>query len=308
MRPGTPSPQPSPASGRGKEEDRYALDRRQLRRAFERASTGYDRAAVLQATVRERLLARFEYVKLVPESIVDAGCGTGHASRELKRRYPRALVIALDIATGMLHAAGRQRGWLRRFERVCADARSMPFADASVDLLYSNLMLQWCDDLDALFAEFSRVLKPHGLLTFSTFGPDTLKELRAAWASVDDRTHVHRFIDMHDIGDALVRCGLSEPVLDVEAFTLTYEDAFALMRDLKAIGAHNVSAGRAAALTGRGRLAAMASAYERYRTAGRLPATYEVVYGQAWGAIGHRPGMGGEVRIPADAIGRRSKG
>jgi malonyl-CoA O-methyltransferase len=198
---------------------------------------------------------------------------------------------------------------LRRFERVCADAQRLPLAEASVDLIYSNLMLQWCNDLDALFAEFSRVLKPGGLLTFSTFGPDTLKELRVAWSSVDSHTHVHRFIDMHDIGDALVRAGLSEPVLDVETFTLTYETTLALMGDLKAIGAHNAAAGRAPGLTGRGRLIAMSAAYERFRTSGRLPATYEVVYGQAWGrSPGNRPGASGEVRIPATSIGHRSRG
>ena len=289
--------------------DRFTLDRSRVRRSFERASASYDRAAVLQTDVRKRLLARLEYVSLAPQAIVDAGCGTGHASRELKRLYPRALVVALDLAPGMLRAAARQRGWLRRFERVCADAQRMPLADASVDLLYSNLMLQWCDDLDALFAECRRVLKPRGLLTFSTFGPDTLKELRAAWASVDAHTHVHRFIDMHDIGDALMRAGLTEPVLDVEPFTLTYADTFTLMRDLKAIGAHNAAAGRAPGLTGRGRLSAMSAAYERYRTSGRLPATYEVVYGQAWGqALGARPGASGEVRIPATSIGRRTGG
>ncbi len=289
--------------------DRFALDHRQVRRAFERASAAYDRAAVLQTNVRNHLLARLEYVKLAPQVIVDAGCGTGHASRELKRLYPRARVVALDIAPGMLRAAARQRGWLRRFDRVCADAVRMPLPDASVDLLYSNLLLQWCNDLGTVFAEFRRVLKPHGLLTFSTFGPDTLKELRAAWASVDDHTHVHRFIDMHDIGDALVRAGVSEPVLDVELFMLTYDDTLALMRDLKAIGAHNVAAGRCAGLTGRGRLKAMSAAYESYRTAGRLPATYEVVYGQAWGRpVEHRHMPPGEVRIPADSIGRRSKG
>jgi malonyl-CoA O-methyltransferase len=292
----------------GSEGDRFALDRRRVRRSFERASPGYDRAAVLQTDVRRRLLARLEYVRLEPQVIVDAGCGTGHASRELKRLHPRALVIALDIAPGMLRAAARQRGWLRRFERVCADAQRLPLAEASVDLLYSNLMLQWCDDLDALFAEFRRVLKPRGLLTFSTFGPDTLKELRSAWASVDAHTHVHRFIDMHDIGDALVRAGLSEPVLDVEPFTLTYDDTFALMGDLKAIGAHNAAAGRAPGLTGRGRLSAMSAAYEHHRSAGKLPATYEVVYGQAWGgAPRQRPGAPAEVTIPADSIGRRSK-
>jgi malonyl-CoA O-methyltransferase len=202
----------------------------------------------------------------------------------------------------MLRAAGRQRSWLRRFDRVCADALRMPLARASVDLIYSNLLLQWCNDPDAVFAEFKRVLRPHGLLTFSTFGPDTLKELRAAWASVDDYTHVNRFLDMHDIGDALVRAGLAEPVLDVERFTLTYEDAMSLMKDLKAIGAHNVTAGRPAGLTGRGRLESMLAAYEQQRTDGRLPATYEVVYGRAWGGEERAR----EIRVPVETIGRRA--
>jgi malonyl-CoA O-methyltransferase len=289
------SPLPAP-------EDRFVLDTAQVRRAFERASAEYDRAAVLQANVRDRLLERLEHVKLEPSVIVDAGCGTGHASRALKDRYRRARVIALDIAPGMLRAAGRQRSWLRRFDRVCADALRMPLASASVDMIYSNLLLQWCNDPDAVFAEFKRVLRPHGLLTFSTFGPDTLKELRAAWASVDDYTHVNRFLDMHDIGDALVRAGLAEPVLDVERFTLTYEDAMTLMKDLKAIGAHNVTAGRPAGLTGRGRLKSMLAAYEQQRTDGRLPATYEVVYGRAWGGEDRAR----EIRVPVEMIGRRA--
>ncbi len=289
-------------------DDRFVLDSAQVRRSFDRASTEYDRAAILQADVRARLLARLQYVKLTPTLVVDAGCGTGHASRALKRLYPRARVIALDIAPGMLRAAGRQRGWFRRFDRVCADAAHLPLADASVDLLFSNLMLQWCNDPDALFAEFRRVLKPHGVLSFSTFGPDTLKELRAAWASVDDYTHVNRFIDMHDLGDALMRARLAEPVLDVENFTLTYGDALALMKDLKAIGAHNVTAGRPAGLTGRGKLQAMTAAYEQRRTDGRLPATYEVVYGQAWGQSPDQPQQtAGEIRIPASSIGHRLK-
>jgi malonyl-CoA O-methyltransferase len=289
-------------------DDRFVLDTEHVRRAFERASAGYDRAAVLQADVRNRLLARLADLELKPRVIVDAGCGTGHASRALKRLYPRARVIALDIAPGMLRAAGQQRGRLRRFDRVCADALRMPFGNASFDLIYSNLLLQWCNDPDAVFAEFGRVLRPGGLLVFSTFGPDTLKELRAAWASVDEYTHVNRFLDMHDIGDAMVRAGLSEPVLDIEHFTLTYADALALMKDLKAIGAHNVTAGRPTGLTGRGRLQAMIVAYEQRRTDGRLPATYEVVYGQARGRPREelRTG-GGEIRIPASAIGHRTK-
>jgi malonyl-CoA O-methyltransferase len=274
-----------------------------MRRAFERASQSYDRAAVLQTEVRARLLARLQYLKLepAPQIILDAGCGTGHGARELKKRFPRARVLALDIATGMLREAGRNQGWWRRFDRVCADAERMPLADASVDLIFSNLMLQWCAEPDAVFHEFKRVLKPRGLCTFSTLGPDTLMELRAAWAAVDERTHVSRFLDMHDIGDALVRARLAEPVLDVERFTLTYDTAIALMRDLKAIGAQNATAGRPSGLTGRAAFAAVTQAYERFRSEGRLPATYEVVLGQAWGAIPRQS----EVRVPISDIARR---
>jgi malonyl-CoA O-methyltransferase len=274
-----------------------------MRRAFERASQSYDRAAVLQTEVRARLLARLQYLKLepAPQIILDAGCGTGHGARELKKRFPRARVLALDIATGMLREAGRNQGWWRRFDRVCADAERMPLADASVDLIFSNLMLQWCVEPDAAFHEFKRVLKPRGLFTFSTLGPDTLMELRAAWAAVDERTHVSRFLDMHDIGDALVRARLAEPVLDVERFTLTYDTAIALMHDLKAIGAQNATAGRPTGLTGRAAFAAVTQAYERFRSEGRLPATYEVVLGQAWGAIPRQS----EVRVPISDIARR---
>jgi malonyl-CoA O-methyltransferase len=185
--------------------------------------------------------------------------------------------------------------------------RQLPFADASVDIAVSNLMLQWCGDLDAAFREIRRVLKPDGLLIFTTFGPDTLRELRAAWATVDDYSHVNTFIDMHDIGDALVRGGLTEPVLDVERVTLTYKDVISLMRDLKVIGAHNVTEGRARGLTGRGALRQVEAAYESSRRDGVLPATYEVVYGTAWGSAG-KPGsplMDGEVHVPISAIRRR---
>jgi malonyl-CoA O-methyltransferase len=282
----------------------FELDRHQIRRAFERASSAYDRSAVLQARVRDELLARLDYTSLEPGMILDAGCGTGHASRQLKRRYSGARVIALDIAVGMLRVAARQQHWWRKFDRVCGDALALPLAAASVDLVFSSLMLQWCGDLDAALAELRRVLKPRGLLTFATFGPDTLRELRDAWARADSRTHVNRFLDMHDIGDALVRAGLGEPVLDVERYTLTYDDVHALMRDLKAIGAHNVTTGRPPGLTGRGRLAAMKAGYEAHRSGGKLPATYEVVYGQAW-APTRAPGASRESIVPVSAIGRR---
>jgi malonyl-CoA O-methyltransferase len=259
----------------------YALDTRRVRRSFDRAAETFDDAAVLQTEVRDNLLARLDWMALAPRVVVDAGAGTGHASRALIRRYPKARVIALDFSPRMLHAAGRRQSWLRRFARVCADAERLPLADGSVDLILSNLMLQWCNP-DLVFAEFRRVLAPHGLLTFTTLGPDTLRELRSAWAEVDSRTHVHQFIDMHDLGDALVRCGFASPVLDVERYTLAYADVRRVAADLKATGARNATMGRPRGLTGRRQFAALQAAYEVHRQDGRLPATYEVVFGHAW--------------------------
>jgi malonyl-CoA O-methyltransferase len=257
------------------------LDALWARRSFDRAAGSYDKAAVLHAEVRQNLLERLKLTKLVPRVVVDAGAGTGHGSAALKRRYPKALVIALDSSSRMLRAAGRRRSWLRPFERLCADAELLPLADASVDLIVSNLMLQWCNP-DAAFAEFRRVLAPQGLLSFSTFGPDTLRELRTAWAHVDGRSHVHPFIDMHDLGDALVRGGFASPVLDVERFTLSYADVRGVAADLKATGAHNAAAERLRGLTTPRKFARMQAAYEHFRHEGRLPATYEVVFAHAW--------------------------
>ena len=259
----------------------YALDTLRVRRAFDRAAKTFDAAAALHADVRTNLLARLDLMALAPRVVVGAGAGTGHASRALIRRYSKALVVALDSSPRMLQAAGRQQSWLRPFARVCGDAERLPFADGSVDLILSNLMLQWCNP-DHVFAEFRRVLAPHGLLSFTTLGPDTLRELRRAWAATDSRTHVHQFIDMHDIGDALVRGGFVSPVLDVERYTLTYLDVRRVAADLKATGAHNASRGRPRGLTGRRQFAAVETAYEALREDGRLPATYEVVFAHAW--------------------------
>jgi malonyl-CoA O-methyltransferase len=276
------APDESPPDGAAQEGvAAYGLDARWVRRSFDRAARTFDDAAVLHAQVRDNLLARLDWMAMAPRVVVDAGSGTGHASRALIRRYPKARVIAVDSSPRMLHAAGRQQSWLRRFARVCADAERLPLADGSVDLILSNLMLQWCNP-DQVFAEFRRVLAPHGLLTFTTLGPDTLREMRSAWAEVDSRTHVHQFIDMHDIGDALVRGGFASPVLDVERYTLTYLDVRRVAADLKATGAHNATMGRAKGLTGRRQFAALQAAYEAHRQDGRLPATYEVVFGHAW--------------------------
>ncbi len=284
----------------------FRLDRARLRASFDRASASYEGSSSLQARIAAELLERLELFRFTPATVLDLGSGTGRVTRELKRRYPRARIIALDIALGMLREARRHQWPWRRFDRVCGDALRLPLRDGSIDLVFSNLMLQWCEPLAAALAEVRRVLDPGGFFTFSTFGPDTLHELRTAWAEADGYNHVNHFPDMHEIGDALVRVGLMEPVLDVDRFEVGYADVLTLMRDLKAIGAHNVTAGRPRSLTGRARLARVQRAYEIFRRAERLPATYEVIYGASFGAAG-RPAasvLDGVARVAPGSIRR----
>lgn len=277
-------------------DDIYRIDKARARTAFGRAAETYDAAAVVQKLVREEMLSRLDLVKLDPQVILDAGCGTGLASHALQKRYPKSQVVSLDFAYPMLQKTRSTRGYAglahqlkslfggHKQNLLCADIEALPLADSSVGMVWSNVAIQWCNDLDAALQEFHRVLQPEGLLMFSTFGPDTLRELRAATdvASGNQYTSVSRFIDMHDIGDALVRAGFSAPVLDVERFTLTYDDVKNVMRDLKSIGAHNATDGRARGLMGKTYFAKLAQSYEQFRRDGKLPATFEVVYGHAW--------------------------
>jgi malonyl-CoA O-methyltransferase len=287
--------------------DIYRIDKARVRASFDRAAVSYDAAAVLQKEVRTRMLERLDLVKLSPGRILDAGCGTGHATVALAKQFPDSRVISLDIALGMLHKTrAAESGLVPRLGRllglaaqplVCADIEQLPLAAGSMGLVWSNLAIQWCNDLDLAFGEVSRVLQADGLFMFSTFGPDTLKELRQATAADPNHVHVSRFIDMHDIGDALVRAGFTAPVLDVEHFTLTYDDALAVMRDLKAIGAHNATEGRPRGLEGKGFLRRLTAGYEQFRREGKLPATFEVVYGHAWKAERKQPADGVPVTL-----------
>jgi malonyl-CoA O-methyltransferase len=270
--------------------DALAIDKRLVRHSFEQAAATYDAAAVLQNEVCRRMLARLDYIKLAPAAILDAGSGTGNAATGLLARFPRARVIALDLALGMARRARARRPWWRgllerggpRLAAVCGDIEQLPLAHGCAGMVWSNLAIQWSNEPQRAFAEMQRVLTPGGLVLFSSFGPDTLKELRAAFQGVDRHTHVHRFIDMHDVGDMLVASGFADPVMDMEVLTLTYADVHGLMRDLKAIGAHNLTLGRPAGLGGKSALATAARNYEAFRRDGKLPATFEVIYGHAW--------------------------
>jgi len=278
------------------------IDRRAVRRAFARAAQHYEQSAVLQREVETRLLERVVYLETRPRRVLDLGAGPGRAAALLKRRYRQAQVIALDPAAGMLALARRRGSWFRPLSAVCAEAESLPLADGTIDLVFSNLCLQWCEDLPRVLDECRRVLAPKGLLLLSTFGPDTLSELRAAWAEGDRAPHVSRFLDLPVLGDALLAAGFRDPVVDRETFTLEYTDAKALMRDLKNIGAVNADRERRRGLTGKGQLARAIAAYERFRVDGKLPATYEVVYAQAFGPEPGQPRRGASGDFAAVSV------
>lgn len=259
------------------------LDKQRIANSFGRAAADYEKNAVLQKTVAERLLSRLDYLTIQPEWIVDTGSGTGATSRSLAARYKSARITQIDLSRGMLlQSRSRSRRVFSRQHYCCADAENLPITAGSIDLVFSSLTYQWCNDLDRAFAETSRILRPNGLFVFATLGPDTLKELRASWAAVDDATHINTFFDMHDIGDALVRTGLESVVMESEIITMNYPDCLRLMRDIKIVGAHNANKSRPASLTGKQKFQKMIAAYEQFRHNNVLPATYEVVYGHAW--------------------------
>lgn len=276
-----------------------------LRRALGHAEPARDERAQPQGAVRNELLARLALLPFAPSVVVDLGAGTGHVAAALRDRWRRARVLAIDRASEQLRVARGQQSWLRRFDLVCADAARLPFREQSVDLVCSNLMLQWVPDLTRLLAEVHRVLRPGGCFMFSTLGAATLEELRGAWAAVDGNPHLIVFPDLQDLGDALLAAGFADPVIDADRHTLTYADTQALLRDLRELGARAPAVARPAGLSGRGHFARLAAAYERHRRPdGRLPATFEVVYGRAWRPA-QAPPARRETTIKPSAIGRR---
>jgi malonyl-CoA O-methyltransferase len=282
--------------------DRPALlDKHEIARSFGRAAEHYDAHAVLQHEVTSRLAERLGLFKFSPPRILDAGCGTGHGLSLLRTAYPEAELIALDLALPMLEITrnknkenNQSANWLGRLrqrltphasrltQHVCADMEHLPLKTSSLPMLWSSLALQWANDAESCLREWHRVLAPNGLLVFATFGPDTLKELRQAFAQVDGGEHVSRFTDMHDIGDMLVHAGFQHPVMEMEMLTLTYSDLRSLMRDLKGVGAHNAATSRPRGMMGKSAWRQLETAYEEFRKDGKLPSNYEVIYGHAW--------------------------
>lgn len=265
------------------------VDRRQVRRSFARAAAGYAEHDFLAREIDNRMQARLDYVKLAPELIVDIGCSRGASLAGLRQRYPEATALGLDFVPQMLppEPAADWRRWLpfARPNAACfaaGDAEKLPLGNGAAGLVWSNLLLHWLDDPVPALAEMHRVLEVGGLLMFSALGPDTLKELRSVFG--DGYAHSQRFIDMHDLGDMLVGCGFSDPVMDMEMMTLTYPDFPALLAELRASGGRCAMQARRRGLTGKAAWRAAGLGYEALAKEGRLPASFEIIYGHAWKA------------------------
>ena len=283
-------------------DDSSQLNLRDVRRRFDRAASGFDAVDFVHSATREGLLTRLAPMLIDAKTIVDLGCATGAGTRALSKQFRRAHIISIDLSQQMLRQAQHKRSFFGRRSVIQANAAALPLAAHSVDLVFANLLLPWISDPAILFTEIARVLRNEGLFIFSTLGPDSLRELRQAWQGVSDDAHVNRFLDMHDIGDAAVRSGLRDPVLDVDRLRVSYEKPEAFFADLTALGGRNSLQNRPRSLTGKARFGAMTDALT---DPGALAFDLELVYGHCWGS-GAVP-TGGEVRVDAIEIGRRKR-
>jgi malonyl-CoA O-methyltransferase len=257
--------------------------------------------------IGEELLARLDYIKIAPQRILDLGAGSGQLTKALQKRYPKAEVIGCDLAECHMQKAQKQRGWFSKTEYLTANFTALPFAKHSMDLVFSNLALYWAEDLKLVIAEIARVLKPGGVLLFSSLGPDSLLELRQSFAEVDSLPHVNIFLDMHDIGDSLLSAGLKDPVMDVERQKLSYPDVKTLCRTLKASGNRNYLKDRRKTLSGKRYWQTIEQHYPKAQQG--ITVSLEVVFGHAWGneLRQQTDTTTGEVRVNISALLKRNR-
>lgn len=286
------------------------LDPEAVKKNFNRAASTFQNTDHLHNDIANQLLSRLEYIKIQPQIILDAGSRLGSASRQLKKHYPKSDVIALDPSPSFLHAMPKPWWHFKTPKAVCGEITQLPLSNQSVDFIFSNLFLHWVNDIEHCFREFKRILKPNGLLLFSLFGLDTLKELRQSFAHVDTFPHVHPFVDMHDIGDALIRSRFADPVMDMECITLNYAKVESLLQNLKLSGSSNAYFNRSRGLMSRRRWQQMIAHYETQRKNQNLPATFEIIYGLAWMPDKtplYQNNDLGEITIPIDRLRKTYK-
>jgi malonyl-CoA O-methyltransferase len=279
--------------------------KKEISNAFNKYATYYERAAKVQKEIGERLFERLQYLKIIPRYVLDLGCGTGIFTLLLKKHYPQAEVIGLDLAHVMLIQSKKKQGWRRKWSLVNGDMLALPFADGIFDLVFANQVIHWSQPLSAVIHELNRIMNSEGCLLFSTLGPDTFKELRQAWSLADSHAHTNDFIDMHDVGDCLLAEYFLDPVVDMELLTIHYTTLDQLLQSLKAQGVRNTNQARNGGLTGKRSWQLFVSAYQTLCTEqGKYPLTYEVVYGQAWKGKQRRMEEGIETFIPVSQIQR----
>ena len=276
-----------------------------VRRRFDRAAVSFDGVDFVHRETGNGLMTRLSPMLVDVKTILDLGGATGRSCRPLCKRFKRSRVIVLDASHEMLRAAESRQSWFSRVSTLQCDAMAMPLQEGCIDLVFSNLLLPWIDDLHSMFSEVARVLRKDGLFVFSTLGPDSLAELREAWAAIDDDEHVNSFADMHDVGDGLVRTGLRDPVLDTDFLNVSYRDTESLFRDLTLLGARNCLDGRSKSLTGKARFHHMEDQLRSRFTDGILELKLELVYGHAWG--GGPPQPAGDYVVDAAQITRRQR-
>ena len=261
----------------------HQLDRRLVERRFDRAASGFDAADFVHAHTRQSLFERMRPMVVEAKTVLDLGCATGSASRELSRHFRGSRLLSVDLSRAMLQGTKRKRRLFSRQAVIQADALALPFADGSIDVVFSNLLLPWTSQPDRVFAEVSRVLREGGLFLFATLGPDSLGSIRQSWQNLDSNEHVNRFDDMHDVGDGLLRAGLADPVLDTDRLTVSYSTTGSLFRDLTAVGARNSLLRRQRSLGGRRRFEQMRRCLEETAADGKINIELELVYGHCWG-------------------------
>jgi malonyl-CoA O-methyltransferase len=290
------------------------IDLTEVRRLFARPAR-IEESNFLRREIANRMRERLELVKIAPDSILDAGCGTGEDLAELRQSFPDSNIFALDASWKMLSAARSGQAalqtsmhrmlakWLPKrigtpvrseAGMICGDFANMPLASNSADLIWSNLALHWHPQPDRVFSEWRRILRAEGLLMFSCFGPDTLKELRAAFGGKSKNTHILPFVDMHDFGDMLVNAGFSTPVMDMETITVTYEHFDKLMADVRALGG-NPLATKSKGLMGKQLWEHIKAVIELNRLNGKLPLTVEIIYGHAFRPVPKKTAAGESI-------------